>query len=84
MAEALRREICGKGFRVTTVKPGLVASEFQEVAGYNAENFYKTVEKYGKMLEPADVARVIGFVVSQPAHVHMNDVMVRPTRQDYP
>jgi NADP-dependent 3-hydroxy acid dehydrogenase YdfG len=84
MAEALRREICGKGVRVTTVKPGLVASEFQEVAGYNAENFYKTVEKYGKMLEPGDVARVIGFVVSQPAHVHVNDVMVRPTRQDYP
>ncbi len=84
MAEALRREICGKGVRVTTVKPGLVASEFQAVAGYNAENFYKTVEKYGKMLEPGDVARVIGFVVSQPGYVHMSDVMVRPTGQDYP
>jgi NADP-dependent 3-hydroxy acid dehydrogenase YdfG len=84
MAEALRREICGKGVRVTTVKPGLVASEFQEVAGYNAENFYKTVERFGKMLEPGDVGRVIGFVVSQPGHVHVNDVMVRPTRQDYP
>ncbi|MGN6368706.1 MAG: SDR family oxidoreductase [Phycisphaerae bacterium] len=84
MAEALRREICGKGVRVTTVKPGLVASEFQAVAGYDAENFYKTVERYGRMLEPAEVARVIGFVVSQPGHVHVNDVMVRPTGQDYP
>ncbi|HUO07371.1 MAG TPA: SDR family oxidoreductase [Phycisphaerae bacterium] len=84
MAEALRREICSKSVRVTTIKPGLVASEFQQVAGYNAENFYRSVEKFGKMLDPADVARTIGFVVSQPSHVHLNDIMIRPTKQDYP
>ena len=84
MAEALRREICAKNVRVTTIKPGLVASEFQQVAGYNPENFYRTVERFGKMLDPADVARVVGFVVSQPPHVHLNDIMVRPTKQDYP
>jgi NADP-dependent 3-hydroxy acid dehydrogenase YdfG len=84
MAEALRREVCARNVRVTTIKPGLVASEFQQVAGYNAENFYRSIEKFGKMLEPADVARTIGFVVSQPTHVHLNDIMIRPTKQDYP
>jgi NADP-dependent 3-hydroxy acid dehydrogenase YdfG len=74
---------CGKGVRVTTIKPGVVISEFQEVAGYGPE-FAKTVEKFGKCLEPADVARVIRFVVEQPGAVHLNEIVVRPTGQDYP
>ena len=47
-------------------------------------SFYRNVEKFGPMLKPAEVAGVIGFVVSQPWHVHVNDVVVRPTGQDYP
>jgi NADP-dependent 3-hydroxy acid dehydrogenase YdfG len=84
MAEAFRREVCGKGIRVTTVMPGIVISEFQEVAGYTPENFFKGVEKYGELLRPEDVASTITFIVSQPAHVHLNEVVIRPTGQDYP
>jgi NADP-dependent 3-hydroxy acid dehydrogenase YdfG len=83
-AEALRREICGKKVRVTTIKPAIVLSEFQEVAGYNEENFGKGVKKFGKLLDPEDVARSIGFVLQQPAHVHINELVIRPTGQDYP
>jgi NADP-dependent 3-hydroxy acid dehydrogenase YdfG len=42
------------------------------------------VEKIGPVLEPADVARSVSFITSQPAHVHVSDVLVRPTRQEYP
>ena len=35
-------------------------------------------------LSPADVARAIVFAVSQPAHVHLSDFLIRPTRQEYP
>lgn len=83
-AEALRREVCGRGVRVTIVKPGVVLSEFQEVAGYSAENFGRSVAKWGTPLQPDDVARAITFVVSQPAHVHLDDLVIRPTGQDYP
>ena len=72
---------------VPAVEPGTKAqtlSEFQENAGYTKDNFYKTIEKYGKVLDPQDVARVIAFVVSQPPHVHVNELVVRPTGQDYP
>jgi NADP-dependent 3-hydroxy acid dehydrogenase YdfG len=31
-----------------------------------------------------DVANTIHFVVSQPPHVHIADIVIRPTRQDYP
>jgi NADP-dependent 3-hydroxy acid dehydrogenase YdfG len=84
MAEAFRREVCAKNVRVTTIKPGIVISEFQGVAGYTQENFYKNAERFGKTLDPADVARTIAFVVTQPPHVHLNDIMMRPTKQDYP
>lgn len=83
-AEGLRREVCGRGIRVTTVKPGIVISEFQEVAGYNAENFFNRAAECGRLLDPDDIARAISFVVSQPPHVHVNELVIRPTGQDYP
>jgi NADP-dependent 3-hydroxy acid dehydrogenase YdfG len=84
MAEAFRREVCAKNVRVTLIKPGVVISEFQSVAGYNHDNFYKNMERFGKVLDPLDVARVIAFVVTQPPSVHLNEIMLRPTKQDYP
>ena len=84
MVEAFRREVCARGVRVTLLKPGIVASEFQEVAGYTAENFFKGAAHYGKLLVPEDVAEAVVFVVSRPAHVHVNEVVIRPTGQDYP
>ena len=83
-AEALRREVGGRRVRVTVVKPGIVASEFQEVAGYDEENFGKAVAKFGDMLQPGDVARAIRFVVESPPNVHVNDLVIRPVGQDYP
>jgi len=84
IAEALRREICSSGVRVTTIKPAIVLSEFQEVAGYNEENFGNNVKRYGKLLDPGDVARSIRFIVEQPPHVHINELMIRGVGQDYP
>jgi NADP-dependent 3-hydroxy acid dehydrogenase YdfG len=84
IAEAFRREVASKKVRVTVIKPGVVISEFQGVAGYTQENFYKNVEKFAPLLAPEDVARAITFVVSQPPHVHINDLMIRPTGQEYP
>ncbi len=84
LAEALRREVAPKGVRVTLIEPGFVRSEFQEVAGYKPEWFETIVERIGPVLEPEDVARAVVFVTSQPAHVHINDLLIRPTRQEYP
>lgn len=84
LAEALRRDVGTKGVRVTLIEPGFVASEFQGVAGYDPSWFEGVVEKIGPVLEPADVARAVGFVVAQPPSVHINHLLIRPTRQDYP
>ncbi|MCX5805095.1 MAG: SDR family oxidoreductase [Proteobacteria bacterium] len=84
IAEALRREICAHGVRVSTVMPGIVLSEFQEVAGYNKENFFNTVNQFGELLEPRDIAEGIYWLLTLPPHVNINEIMIRPTGQNYP
>jgi NADP-dependent 3-hydroxy acid dehydrogenase YdfG len=84
LAESLRRVIGPRGVRVTLLEPGIVRSEFQDSAGYDRESFGRFMDSIGPVLTPEDVARMVLFVVSQPAHVHVNDLMVRPTRQEYP
>jgi NADP-dependent 3-hydroxy acid dehydrogenase YdfG len=84
LAESLRRLMAPRGVRVTLLEPGIVRSEFQDSASYDPVSFGKFMDSISPVLTPEDVARVVLFVVSQPAGVHINDVMVRPTRQEYP
>jgi NADP-dependent 3-hydroxy acid dehydrogenase YdfG len=84
LAESLRREIGPKGVRVSLVEPGVVVSGFQAAAGYSDETTKLFNEKFGPLLTGAEIADAIHFVVSQPPHVHISDIIVRPTRQDYP
>lgn len=84
MVEGVRRELGPKGIRVTVVAPGFVVSEFQGVAGYEDAWFNSVKEKIGPPLEPTDVARAISFIAAQPPAVHIAELLIRPTRQDYP
>lgn len=84
MAEGLRREICSHNVRVSVVMPGIVLSEFQEVAGYNQENFGNAVALLGKLLEPQAIADAIYWLLTLPPHVNISEIMVRPTGQAYP
>lgn len=84
LTEGLRRELGPKGVRVTLVEPGFVLSGFQAGAGYSDEMMESLKEKMGPMLLGEDVARAIHFVIAQPPHVHVSDILIRPTRQDYP
>ena len=84
LAEALRREICPHGVRVSLVLPGVVASEFQAVAGYDEENFGKAVAQFGQLLEPQAIADGIHWLLTLPPHININEIMIRPTGQTYP
>ncbi len=68
MGEAARQELNDTGVRVTVIEPGMVDTPFFENPVSDA-------------LEPDDVARTIMFAVSQPAHVDINEILVRPTAQ---
>ncbi|HUU46104.1 MAG TPA: SDR family oxidoreductase [Acidobacteriota bacterium] len=84
LAEGLRREVGPKGVRVSLVEPGVVLSGFQAVAGYSDEMQNGFKEKFGPLLQGDDVAVAIHYIVTRPPHVHICDIVVRPTRQDYP
>jgi NADP-dependent 3-hydroxy acid dehydrogenase YdfG len=82
-SEALRQEALHAGVRVTVVAPGFVDTELQ---GHNTEPVVlkamaKAREQIGEILEPEDIADAIAYAVTRPAHVCLNEVVVRPTRQ---
>jgi NADP-dependent 3-hydroxy acid dehydrogenase YdfG len=84
LVEALRREIGPKGVRVTLVEPGFVLSGFQDGAGYSKEMVDGLISRLGQLLDGKDIADAIHYVVSRPPNVHVGDIVIRPTRQDYP
>ncbi len=69
--------------RVTDLEPGVVDTELPEHIGDPAarEAFIQRWREKTK-LTADDVARAIVFVVGQPEHVNVNEVLVRPTEQD--
>ena len=84
LAEAVRREVCAHGVRVSLVMPGIVVSEFQGVAGYTEENFGRSIAQFGQLLEPEAIAEGIQWLLMLPRHVNVNEIMIRPTGQTYP
>jgi NADP-dependent 3-hydroxy acid dehydrogenase YdfG len=70
MGESARQELNGTGVRVTLIEPGMVDTPFFS-RGAAPDS-----------LKPDDVARGVMFAVSQPAHVDVNEILVRPTAQD--
>lgn len=84
LAESLRRTLAPRGIRVSLLEPGVVKSEFQAGAGYDPVSFGQFMDSIAPVLEPADIARAVVFLASQPAGVHLCDLMIRPTRQEYP
>jgi clavulanate-9-aldehyde reducatase len=82
-SEALRQEALHAGIRVTCVEPGFVATELQ---GHNTNPLVQQAtdrmrEQIGKVLDAEDIAAAVVFAVSQPRHVNLNEIMVRPTGQ---
>ena len=82
LSETLRQELraADSPIRITAVSPGIVKTEFAQKYHQSAE---KAKETYGQfpVLQAVDVANTVAYVLSQPAHVEINDILVRPTRQ---
>jgi NADP-dependent 3-hydroxy acid dehydrogenase YdfG len=82
-SESLRQEVTGKGVRISLVEPGAVTTELTDhITQPDARA--ASVQMYTNMrsLDAEDVARAIRYVVTQPAHVAINEVLVRPTDQE--
>jgi len=80
-SESLRQEVTGRHVRVSLVEPGAVTTELvshnrPEIRDQMSQRFAAT-----QRMEATDIADVIGYIVSRPRHVAINEVLVRPTEQ---
>ncbi len=82
-SEALRKEVFKDGIRVTVIEPGVVATELRDhIAHAPTQQAINALAEGMRQLQPEDVANAIVFCVSQPAHVNINEVLMRPTDQE--
>jgi 3-hydroxy acid dehydrogenase/malonic semialdehyde reductase len=80
--EGLRLDLLGTGVRVATVDPGMVGqTEFSLVRFHGDADRASTVYRGITPLTPDDVAEVIVFVATRPAHVNLAESVLLPTDQ---
>ena len=68
MGEAARQDLHGSGVRVTLIEPGMVDTPFFDNRPTDA-------------LADRDIAGAVLYALSQPPHVDVNEILIRPTAQ---
>jgi NADP-dependent 3-hydroxy acid dehydrogenase YdfG len=81
ISEGLRHEVGGK-IRVTIVEPGAVDSDLKSNTVDQASREFLE-EFYRQAIPASSVARAIAYAIEQPADVDINEIVVRPTVQDF-
>lgn len=81
-SEALRQEVTAQGVRVVVVEPGFVATE---LISHNTDPTMRALARdmaaAMRTLQPEDIANAVVYAVTQPEHVAVNEILVRPTDQ---
>lgn len=82
ISEGLRHEV-GGNIRTTSIEPGAIESELKH--GSSDEGSAAAVKEFYKNNEiPADsIARAIAYVIEQPVNVDVNEIIIRPTLQEF-
>lgn len=82
-SESLRQEVTGRGVRIGLVEPGAVATELTDhITQPEAKAASKQMATTMTPLQAEDIARAVVYMVSQPPHVAVNEMLVRPTDQE--
>ncbi len=79
--KAMRIDLLPYGIKVSAIHPGAVETEFSEVRFKGDKDRAKQVYQGFDPLKAQDIADTIWFVVSRPAHVNINEMIVMPTAQ---
>jgi NADP-dependent 3-hydroxy acid dehydrogenase YdfG len=80
-SESLRQEVTGRQVRISLVEPGAVATELSDHLRDGVREQVRERFAEIEMLQAEDIADAIGYVVTRPPHVALNEVLVRPTKQ---
>ncbi|WP_460869413.1 SDR family NAD(P)-dependent oxidoreductase [Nocardioides pakistanensis] len=83
VTETLRLELCGQPVRVTEIAPGMVKTDEFALVRFEGDR-EKAEAVYAGVAEPLvaeDVADAIGWVVTRPSHVNIDELVIRPRAQ---
>ena len=78
LGKAVRKEARPAGVRVSIIEPGIVDTPLVQQTAEGAAELAAV-----RALDPQDVARVVTFVLEQPAHVNIDEIMISPLGQDF-
>lgn len=81
ITDGLRIDLAHTSVRVTNVKPGLVETHFSNVRFHGNDARAEKVYEGVKPLTGADIAEVVFYAASAPAHVQIAEVLVLATHQ---
>jgi NADP-dependent 3-hydroxy acid dehydrogenase YdfG len=83
LSEGMRQEVKPYNIRTTIISPGAVTSELANTVTDPAVAA-RIQKMYQEIAIPADsFARAVAFAISQPEEVDINEILFRPTRQEY-
>jgi NADP-dependent 3-hydroxy acid dehydrogenase YdfG len=80
-SEALRQELSEHNVRVTVINPGAVSTELRSHLSPELQASQKERLAGVTPLEATDIADAIIYALGVPEHVSLNEILVRPTKQ---
>ena len=81
LSKGFRQDLLPYGIKVTQVAPGMAETEFSVVRFEGDEARAEQVYQGLQPLRPDDIAELVYYVTTLPAHVCVNDLVVTPTAQ---
>jgi clavulanate-9-aldehyde reductase len=83
-SESLRQEVTARGVRVIVVEPGVVETELRDhITDLAAKERIMAAAASVRQLQPEDIAAAVTYAVSQPEHVAVNELFIRPVDQTW-
>ena len=83
-SESLRQEVTSRGVRVIVMEPGVVNTELREhITQPAARERMAATAASMRQLQPDDIAAGVCYALSQPEHVSVNELFIRPTDQTW-
>jgi len=83
LTQGMRIDLVKHGIKVSSVAPGAVETEFSVVRFKGDKNKADEVYNGFKPLYATDIAETILFMVTRPAHVNIDDILIMPTAQAF-
>lgn len=81
ISQAMRADLLKAGIKVSEIRPGMVETEFSEVRFHGDKERAAGVYVGVEALTGEDIAEAIDWILSLPAHVNVNDIVLMPTQQ---